>query len=184
MAISCNPEDLAVAAECFNCVSPRVLKAIRIRLLCAFLNDETMACDPKTLSEEAVKFFSSMMSPGQLDAIEAYLLCQIANKPAPSPTAGVPSGTILLWSGSQATIPTGYVLCDGNNSSPDLRDRFIVGAGSTYAVDATGGATTQTATLPPNGVNGDVTAGVDFNATSSAFSILPPYYALCYIMKT
>lgn len=52
----------------------------------------------------------------------------------------VPAGAILLWSGSVASIPTGFVLCDGTNSTPDLRNRFIVGAGSTYAVDATGGS--------------------------------------------
>lgn len=52
----------------------------------------------------------------------------------------VPSGAILLWSGSTASIPTGFVICDGNNSTPDLRNRFVVGAGDTYAVDATGGS--------------------------------------------
>jgi len=52
----------------------------------------------------------------------------------------VPAGAILLWSGSIANIPTGFVLCDGNNSTPNLTDRFVVGAGSTYAVDATGGS--------------------------------------------
>jgi len=57
---------------------------------------------------------------------------------------GVPSGAILAWSGSIATIPAGFVICDGTNSTPDLRDRFIVGAGTTYAVDATGGANTVT----------------------------------------
>lgn len=52
----------------------------------------------------------------------------------------VPSGAILLWSGSVATIPTGFVICDGTNSTPDLRNRFVVGAGDTYAVDDTGGS--------------------------------------------
>ena len=42
--------------------------------------------------------------------------------------SGVPSGVILLWSGSSASIPTGWYLCDGNNSTPDLRNRFVVGA--------------------------------------------------------
>jgi len=55
-------------------------------------------------------------------------------------TNSVPSGAILLWSGSTASIPTGFVLCDGTNSTPDLRNRFVVGAGDTYAVDATGGS--------------------------------------------
>lgn len=52
----------------------------------------------------------------------------------------VPSGAILLWSGSVASIPSGFVLCDGTNSTPDLRNSFVVGAGDTYAVDATGGS--------------------------------------------
>jgi hypothetical protein len=52
----------------------------------------------------------------------------------------IPTGVILLWSGSIASIPTGWLICDGTSGTPDLRDRFIVGAGSTYAVAATGGA--------------------------------------------
>ena len=51
----------------------------------------------------------------------------------------VPSGVIVMWSGSVADIPRGWVLCDGKNKTPDLRDRFIVGAGLNYAVKATGG---------------------------------------------
>jgi microcystin-dependent protein len=45
-----------------------------------------------------------------------------------------------MWSGSIASIPAGWYLCDGLNSTPDLRDRFVVGAGTTYAVAATGGS--------------------------------------------
>ena len=52
---------------------------------------------------------------------------------------GIPSGAIILWSGSIASIPSGWLLCDGSSGTPDLRDRFVVGAGSTYAVAATGG---------------------------------------------
>lgn len=54
--------------------------------------------------------------------------------------ASFPTGGIIIWSGSSAAIPSGWVLCDGTNSTPDLRNRFIVGAGSTYAVGATGGS--------------------------------------------
>jgi hypothetical protein len=52
----------------------------------------------------------------------------------------VPAGAIMMWSGSVASIPAGWLLCNGSNGTPDLRNRFIVGAGSTYAVDATGGS--------------------------------------------
>ena len=68
---------------------------------------------------------------------------------AAAPTGGgdtFPAGGIIMWSGAQANIPSGWVLCDGNNSTPDLRNRFIVGAGSTYSVGDTGGATTVTLT--------------------------------------
>jgi hypothetical protein len=50
------------------------------------------------------------------------------------------TGMIMLWSGSVASIPSGWALCNGSNGTPDLRNRFVVGAGSTYAVDATGGS--------------------------------------------
>jgi hypothetical protein len=55
-------------------------------------------------------------------------------------TYSVPSGGIIMWSGSIASIPSGWVLCDGTNSTPNLRDRFVIGAGSTYSVAATGGS--------------------------------------------
>ena len=54
------------------------------------------------------------------------------------------TGMILLWFGSTGNIPSGFVLCDGNNSTPDLRDRFIIGAGNNYAVNATGGSANST----------------------------------------
>ena len=88
--------------------------------------------------------------------------------------SGVPNGAIIMWSGTVATIPDGFSLCDGSNGTPDLRNRFVIGAGSNYAVGATGGgsATTQV---------GDAEAGPQATVSTSA---LPPYYALCYIMKT
>ena len=57
-----------------------------------------------------------------------------------------PSGGIIMWSGSVASIPSGWLLCNGTLGTPDLRDRFIVGAGSTYAPATTGGS--ANATLP------------------------------------
>ena len=53
----------------------------------------------------------------------------------------IPTGIISLWYGSIGSVPLGWYLCDGTNGTPDLRDRFVVGAGSTYSVAATGGST-------------------------------------------
>ena len=58
----------------------------------------------------------------------------------------IPPGLIAMWSGSVANIPSGWALCDGRNGTPDLRDRFIVGAGGSYNVGNTGGSNTVTLT--------------------------------------
>jgi len=145
----------------------------------------------------------------------------------PPPATPIPAGGIFLWSGSIGSIPAGYVLCNGSNGTPDLRDRFVVGAGSTYAVNATGGSadavvvththsatsvvtdpghahTYQTSVLSPNNAAGSVpdyiqvgsgttnsnTTGITVATTNANAGVsgtnanLPPYYALCYIMKT
>jgi hypothetical protein len=136
-------------------------------------------------------------------------------------SASFPSGGIIIWSGSAATIPTGWLLCNGSSSTPDLRDRFVVGAGSTYAVNATGGSAnavvvshTHTATVTDaghfhtaatynqGGSNVNANAGVTLNSGNTSTATtgitvanstagvsgtnanLPPYFALCYIMKS
>jgi hypothetical protein len=55
----------------------------------------------------------------------------------------IPIGGIIMWSG---VVPTNWILCDGSNNTPDLRDRFIVGSGLSYAIGATGGLSTVTLT--------------------------------------
>jgi hypothetical protein len=52
----------------------------------------------------------------------------------------IPTGLITMWSGSIGSIPSGWALCNGANGTPDLRDRFVIAAGSTYSVGATGGS--------------------------------------------
>ena len=115
------------------------------------------------------------------------------------------AGMIIAWSGSTGSIPTGFVLCDGNNSTPDLRDKFIIGAGNNYNVGATGGSkdailvSHSHTTLnfvarsgyaePRNfgvGTDGNCnnTGGTDTQGESGTDKNLPPYHALCYIMKT
>lgn len=51
-------------------------------------------------------------------------------------------GAIIPWPGTLASIPAGWQLADGTNSTKDLRNRFVLGAGGSYAVDTTGGRTT------------------------------------------
>jgi hypothetical protein len=145
----------------------------------------------------------------------------------PAVAPALPSGMILLWSGSSGSIPAGYYLCDGNNGTPDLRNRFVVGAGDTYSVNQTGGSAdaivvththtatsvvtdpghlhTQTEYNQPGIGNaggggarvnsltantGSATTGItvattNANAgTSGTNANLPPYFALCYIMKS
>lgn len=77
----------------------------------------------------------------------------------------VPIGGIILWSGAIADIPTGWSLCNGLEGTPDLRDRFIVGAGSSYPVDSTGGAVSKTTSS-----NGDHDHGSSSLIASSAGS--------------
>jgi hypothetical protein len=135
----------------------------------------------------------------------------------PTPS-GFVTGMIIMWNSTVASIPSGFVLCDGNNSTPDLRDKFIVGAKQddsgtaktnvTGSLTQTGGSATHTLTeaeMPSHvhhvqittdssGPFGSVFAAGNnssqgFVATTSkgsgnAHNNLPPYYALCFIMKT
>jgi hypothetical protein len=83
---------------------------------------------------------------------------------------------ITLWSGSIASIPSGFALCDGTSGTPDLRDKFIVGAGSTYAVDATGGS--ADATLPTHTHTNTVTDPGHFHSYYRARQTYSPQYSL------
>lgn len=76
--------------------------------------------------------------------------------------AAMPIGGIIMWSGAIIAIPSGWALCDGTSGTPNLRDRFVVGAGSAYAVGATGGAATVTlveANLPSHSHTVNINTG-------------------------
>lgn len=211
-----------------------------VRSLMALLKDQQTGTsgDPFTVA-------GTLVSSGQVDITGAFRLDGTAGASGQvllsaggsnTPTWGnaFVAGMIMLWSGSSATIPTGWLLCDGNNSTPDLRNRFVVGATSTYAVGATGGSAdaivvshthtaTSTVTDPQHnhtpqtlgsaqagsdngGAPVDASTGYGTGRTSSVTSSsstgitvatsisttgssgtnanLPPYYALCYIMKS
>jgi hypothetical protein len=137
----------------------------------------------------------------------------------------LPAGSVIMWYGTATSIPFGWALCNGQTvngyATPDLRDKFVVGAGSTYAVGDTGGRTDTV--LPShshdivdpghkhkiyffsggsaggaaaqgnaNGSAGNadteiahtgITATESIGTSSYATTNLPPYRALCYIMK-
>ncbi len=76
----------------------------------------------------------------------------------------IPTGIIVMWSGSVGTIPAGWAFCDGTNGTPDLRDRFILAAGTVNAVATTGGVdniTLTTANLPAHTHSGTTSTNGD-----------------------
>jgi microcystin-dependent protein len=189
---------------------------------------------PSTIWLEEGYFYKFVLKDSDDVTIQTYDNLYGIIGVAPSPPTPTPAGVIVLWSGSIGSIPSGWALCNGSNGTPDLRDRFVVGAGSTYAVDATGGsanaitvshthtftsnsATTSSAgvhnhTMPStssgggstgafenrNPIAGSIATGdagahdhtvtvsgtTDSTGNSGTNANLPPYYALCYIMKT
>ena len=81
---------------------------------------------------------------------------------------GVPKGFIGMWSGSVNNVPSGWALCDGANGTPDLRDRFVVGAGSGYAVAATGGVVSNSISHSHTGPSHSHTISAEAPGTNSA----------------
>jgi microcystin-dependent protein len=128
-----------------------------------------------------------------------------------------PIGCIILWSGSSSAIPDGWALCDGQShngrTTPDLRDRFVVGAGGAYNVGNKGGENTHKLTvseMPSHNhsynftgadlkgswdndnyffdrsehyPNNNNTAYTDYTGGNQPHENRPPFYALCYIMR-
>ena len=137
-----------------------------------------------------------------------YLKAQGAGvDPAYAAAATVPSGLIAMWHGLIANIPTGWVICDGNNSTPNLLARFVEGVASAATnPGATGGALSKTTaghthtnptTSGPSTTTGQPVGGSAFagpththtqgntgSKTDSISDIRPPYYDVAFIMKT
>lgn len=200
--------------------------------LTSYIDAITHSGDYYTDAEAAAAFFSSSTDGTGSGLICATLDGQTADQIINS---GSPSGVIAWWSGSAASIPSGWLLCNGLNGTPDLRGKFVVGAGSHYAKADTGGTSTVTATAtvtiaghsltaaeiakhthtgadirissysngnPAGGfayyvsiddtntrTSGSTGSG-DAHSHSASFAgttgqaKIPPYYALCYIMKS
>ncbi len=117
--------------------------------------------------------------------------------PIPLLPLEVDIGVIELWSGAIIDIPEGWVLCDGTQGTPDLRDLFTVGAGGIFNPDETGGDLTHNHILIGDGHDHILSegpalqSGNDFASTTDQTSITgmtdqantePPFYALAYVM--
>lgn len=110
-------------------------------------------------------------------------------------------GMIVAWSGSVENIPNGWHLCNGNGGTPDLRDKFIMGAGGETPPGLTGETSSHKHTfttyghahivLGGNKIPDATPMGSYDTGTNSVVdtgdtvytSHIPPYYALCWIMK-
>ena len=210
-----------------GCSPANVNNAIRSLMSLLKNQQDGSSGDPFTVA-------GTLVSSGQVDITGAFRLDGTAGASGQvllsaggsnTPTWGnaFVAGMIMLWSGSSASIPSGWLLCDGSSSTPDLRNRFVVGAGSTYAVGATGGtadaivvshthtindpshahsfgnnipasftdtdrgssSSTFSLDSPINPNTAAATTGITINSAGSSGTNanLPPYYALCYIMK-
>lgn len=156
---------------------------------------------------EAYAAVASMGGTVPTQPTSANLASAVAS--IPTGGSGIPTGCILIWSGASNAVPDGWALCDGTNGTPDLRGRFVLGYSSSHKVGSTGGAETVTLTtaqMPKHthtfvystrffgesgyaGVNGIAASSYSNTVTTSstgsgsAHENMPPYYALCYIMK-
>lgn len=119
-------------------------------------------------------------------------------------------GTIVIWSGTIDNIPTGWQVCDGTNGTPDLRDKFVLGAGTIHDIGETGGSEEVTLTAAQMPKHTHSTSRLNRTGTNTAFKVgtsnadisnlaawrdtgaagegrphsnMPPYYTLCFIQK-
>lgn len=92
--------------------------------------------------DDTFKTDRRIQHPAGVDGTDSVNLAQLQALFNKALAALIPTGIIVAWYGAVADVPTGWTLCDGSVGTPDLRGRFIPGAGGAYAVGATGGADT------------------------------------------
>lgn len=135
------------------------------------------------------------------------LLVRLRNAPALVDLLGL-HGIIVMWSGPLSDVPPGWAMCDGTQGTPDLRDRFIVGARRDYdgvpkatlegSPTQSGGSVTHTHTFTTDGhLHGtksggpfegsvgtiDIVNAKDSGTTNGPNTVPVPYFALTFIMK-
>lgn len=125
-------------------------------------------------------------------------------------SSGIPSGCICIWSGT--TPPEGWALCDGENGTPDLRGRFVLGYSNAHTINSKGGTENVTLSLdnmPAHShdivcssgkttitasewTSASISSGspqtkyrtqTTTTGRTTAHNNMPPYYTLAYIMR-
>ncbi len=119
------------------------------------------------------KLSSSVSSTSTTLAATPYAVKQAYDKA----NNALPSGSIIIWTGS--TIPDGWAICNGENGTPDLRNRFLVGAGSDGALGSTGG----NKKISTKGNYYGVGSSRNYVLTSVGEENRPPYRTVYFIMK-
>lgn len=159
-------------------------------------------------------YFTSFIIQKETGEANQYYEIKIMDEPkkltgSSSSNDGLPVGSIIIWSGTADNIPSGWHICDGTDNTPDLTDKFVLGAGTTHNVGDTGGEETHTLTVEempehnhnmlgwtesnkgyPNtqptvqkGGDGSETVHTLWEGGDQPHNNMPPYYTLCYIMK-
>ena len=142
-----------------------------VRSLMALLKDQQTGS-----SGDSFTVAGTLVSSGQVDITGAFrldgtagasgqVLLSAGGSTTPTWGSGFPSGGIIMWSGTIATIPSGWFLCNGSNSTPDLRNRFVIGAfqdTTGVAYTTVTGADTQT-----GGTKDAITVSHTHTATST-----------------
>lgn len=102
-----------------------------------------------TIADQATQIATLIAAFNALDSTVASFNSRLLSVEGRLTTleAAIAAGIIVVWSGLVVDIPSPWQLANGTNGTPDLRDRFIIGAGSTYAVNAIGGSNNHTHTI-------------------------------------
>jgi hypothetical protein len=129
------------------------------------------------ISAGVAKFIADYQGNNVTDSLTTQ---QVADYLLAAIKVQIPTGVITMWSGAIGSIPAGWFLCNGANGTPDLRDRFVIGAGNGYGVGVTGGSKDAIAVAHTHAFSGTTSAdgththGVT-DPTHSHSGVLPAY---------
>lgn len=109
--------------------------------------------DPKGAGDDHIRMLKNVLKSTFPNLTGAVTMTQAQLNQLGTPNLFVQPGMIVMWSGNLSALPAGWLLCNGvgtistGESVPDMRDRFIVGAGLSFANRAVGGSATHTHAL-------------------------------------